>query len=100
MTTHDKCIKRKLSLLELAREMDNVSRACRIMGYSRTQFYEIRRQFHLYGSAGLPTPTACRRISSARFWIIALNTRLTEPPVSPTNCAWPEFMSALAASAM
>ena len=41
MTTKDKVARRKLSLLELAAEMSNVSKACRIMGYSRQQFYEI-----------------------------------------------------------
>ena len=49
MTTKDKVARRKLSLLELATEMNNVSKACRIMGYSRQQFYEIRRNFQTYG---------------------------------------------------
>lgn len=53
MTTEDKVVRRKLSLIELASEMNNVSRACRIMGYSRQQFYEIRRNYQTYGSAGL-----------------------------------------------
>jgi transposase InsO family protein len=33
--------------------MDNVSKACRIMGYSRQQFYEIRRNYQTYGAEGL-----------------------------------------------
>ena len=45
--------RRKLSLLELARELGNVSKACRIVGYSRQQFYEIRRNFQVYGDEGL-----------------------------------------------
>ena len=45
MTTKDKIVRRKLSLLELAQELSNVSRACNVMGYSRQQFYEIRRNF-------------------------------------------------------
>ena len=53
MTTKDKVARRKLSLLQLATEMDNVSKACRIMGYSRQQFYEIRRNYQTYGSQGL-----------------------------------------------
>lgn len=53
MTTKDKVARRKLSLLELATEMDNVSKACRIMGYSRQQFYEIRRNYQTYGADGL-----------------------------------------------
>ena len=53
MTTHHKIARRKLSMLELAGELGNVSKACRIMGYSRQQFYEIRRNFQTYGSEGL-----------------------------------------------
>ncbi|WP_425405322.1 IS481 family transposase [Hwanghaeella sp.] len=53
MTTRDKVARRKLSLLELATDLDNVSKACRIMGYSRQQFYEIRRNFQTYGAQGL-----------------------------------------------
>ena len=34
MTTKDKVARRKLSLLELATDMDNVSKACKIMGYT------------------------------------------------------------------
>ena len=53
MTTNKKIARRKLSLLQLASELDNVSKACRIMGYSRQQFYEIRRNYQLYGAEGL-----------------------------------------------
>lgn len=53
MTTKRKVARRKLSLLELASELSNVSKACQIMGYSRQQFYEIRRNYQTYGSEGL-----------------------------------------------
>ena len=53
MTTKDKIARRKLSLLELASDLSNVSRACKVMGYSRQQFYEIRRNFQTYGADGL-----------------------------------------------
>jgi transposase InsO family protein len=53
MTTRKKVARRKLSLLELATELGNVSRACKVMGYSRQQFYEIRRNFQTYGAQGL-----------------------------------------------
>jgi len=53
MTTDKKVARRKLSLLELAADLGNVSRACRVMGYSRQQFYEIRRNFQTYGAEGL-----------------------------------------------
>lgn len=57
MTTSEiiaqKASRRKLNLLELATELNNVSKACKIIGYSRQQFYEIRRNFQTYGSEGL-----------------------------------------------
>jgi transposase InsO family protein len=52
-TLAQKAARRKLSLLELASDLDNVSKACRIMGYSREQFYEIRRTFQAFGADGL-----------------------------------------------
>jgi hypothetical protein len=48
MTTHEKVARRKLSLLELARDLCNVSQACKVMGYSRQQFYEIRRNYQTF----------------------------------------------------
>jgi molybdenum-dependent DNA-binding transcriptional regulator ModE len=49
----EKIARRKLSLLQLAQELGSVSKACRIVGYSRQQFYEIRRNFQTYGAEGL-----------------------------------------------
>lgn len=51
MTTTDK--RHKPSLLDLASELSNVSRGCKVMGYSRQQFYEIRRNFQTWGAEGL-----------------------------------------------
>lgn len=51
--TAKKVARAKLSLLELANDLNNVSKACKIMGYSRQQFYEIRRNFQTYGADGL-----------------------------------------------
>jgi transposase InsO family protein len=53
MTTNQKIARRKLSLLELAADLGNVSKACKVMGYSRQQFYEIRRNFQTHGADGL-----------------------------------------------
>jgi transposase InsO family protein len=53
MTTEKKVARRKLSLLELASDLGNVSKACKVIGYSRQQFYEIRRNFQTYGADGL-----------------------------------------------
>jgi len=53
MTTNEKVARRKLSILELAKDMQNVSKACQVMGYSRQQFYEIRRNYQTFGAEGL-----------------------------------------------
>ena len=49
----EKIARRKLSLLQLAQELGNVSKACRIVGYSRQHFDEIRRNFQVHGAEGL-----------------------------------------------
>lgn len=53
MTTEQKAARRKLSLLELASDLNNVSKACQLMGYSRQQFYEIRRNYQTFGAESL-----------------------------------------------
>lgn len=53
MTALSQSTKRKLSLLQLAEELGNVSKACKIMGYHRDSFYEIRRAFQVGGTAAL-----------------------------------------------
>jgi transposase InsO family protein len=53
MTTATKIARRKLTMLQLAGELGNVAKACRLTGYSRQQFYEIRRNFQTFGSEGL-----------------------------------------------
>jgi molybdenum-dependent DNA-binding transcriptional regulator ModE len=52
-TIAQKAARRKLNLLELASDLGNVSEACRRIGYSREQFYEIRRNYQAFGSEGL-----------------------------------------------
>ncbi len=53
VTKRDKIARRKLSLLDRASELSNVSRACKVMGYSRQQFYESRCNLQTYGAEGL-----------------------------------------------
>ena len=42
MTVNEKIIKNKLGLLNLAEELGNVSRACKVMGFSRDTFYRYK----------------------------------------------------------
>jgi len=53
MTTTSQSTKRKLSLLQLAEELGNVSKACKIMGYHRDTFYEVQKAFKVGGVAAL-----------------------------------------------
>jgi len=48
MTVQEKRIRNKLSLLELASYLGNVSEACRVMGYSRDTFYRVQKA-HMEG---------------------------------------------------
>lgn len=53
MTTEQKIIRNKMSLLELAEYLKNVSEACRVMGVSRQHFYDIKTAYHEQGLEGL-----------------------------------------------
>jgi transposase InsO family protein len=49
MTARSQSTRRKLSLLQLAEELRNVSKVCRVMGYHCDTFYEVRRAFQVGG---------------------------------------------------
>ncbi len=48
-----KIAQQRLSVLELAKALGNVSAACKQRGVSRTQFYEYKRRFQTHGIEGL-----------------------------------------------
>ena len=57
MTTQEKLINRKLSILELAEYLKNVSEACKINGVSRQHFYDIKKAYEAHGLEGLKERT-------------------------------------------
>src|SRR5210317_1429843 len=53
MTANAKLAQKRLTLLQLAEKLGNVSKACRMHKVSRSQFYEYKRAFQVHGLDGL-----------------------------------------------
>jgi transposase InsO family protein len=87
MTAEKKLAQKRLTLLQLAEKLRNVSEACRRQGVSRSQFYEYKRSFQELGLEGLidrpPIPKSSANETPAEIRKKVIDLSLEHPAWGP-----------------